>query len=1086
MLFCAIAVPRRVGWDCHGLPLENLAEKELNQKNKADIEKLGIDKFNRTCSQLVFRCLPEFTKVLERLGRWADYDNYYTTMDPLYTESIWWIFKYLHEQGLVYQDYRTSPYCPRCGTPLSNFELNQPGAYRDIEDTSVFVKFPIDKNTFFLVWTTTPWTLPANFALAINPEAEYIKVRQGQDFLILAAERKSVLVGEYEEIESFPGRSLLAQKYQPIYSMEPSNGRDYQVVSANFVSLEEGTGLVHLAAFGLEDMEVAKEQDLPLKITVDLEGKMISGHNLPGQGKLVWQADVDVLNDLEEKNLLYQKMKIQHSYPFCWRCDERLIYYPITSWYIAVEKFKDQLIANNEQINWTPDHLKKGRFGKWLEGARDWAVSRNRYWGAPLPIWMSDQGEITVIGSRADLIDQKFSDNHYWLMRHGEAENNVNKILSDSEEGYPLTDKGRQEVLASISELKKLKIDTIWASPTCRTRETAEIVGRELGIKPEFFSGLGERRFGIANEQKSEIYRQNFNSPIEYLTHSPEGGETGLALKKRVYDFVKKQDQTVQGKNILLISHRGTLRALQSACQGLTDQEHADRRSELGLSLAEVREMKFAAMPINEEGRMDFHRPYIDQVVFYSKNGQKMKRVEEVFDCWYESGAMPYAQNHFPFENKEETKNSFPADFITEALEQTRGWFYTLHVLATALTLKDIGLGKNKPAFKNAIAHGLILTESGEKLSKHLANYTPPSEVIDRYGADALRFYFLTRASLGGNYVISQEKIGEIARKIIGTLDNCVQFYSTYAPKEKYLEEKIVSDNVLDRWIISRLHQVGKTAIDEMEQYQVDRAARLFFDFIDDLSNWYIRRSRARLQNHNSETVVAAAVLKMVLLETSRLMAPFIPFATEKIYRLLKDDDQPESVHLMDYFQVQDSLIDQELEQGMSRARAIVRLALQIRAKMGCKVRQPLAELRVKGQALSDPLVELIAEEINVKKIDFIETLPESENWVSSEENDLSISLNSELTPELRQEGWIREIIRSIQTMRKKSELTPQDQIIIYYRATDEIAALIEKNLSSFHQENRAKEIKRLIDDSLIELEKINLGDQEVWLAIKD
>lgn len=1078
--------PRRVGWDCHGLPLENLAEKELKQKNKADIEKLGIDKFNETCNSLVFRCLPEFEKILKRMGRWADYENYYATVDPLYTESIWWIFKYLYDKELIYQAYRTSPYCPRCGTPLSNFELNQPGAYRDIEDTSIFVKFPLNKNTFLLVWTTTPWTLPANFALAVNTDAEYVKVKQGEQFLILATERLSVLTGECEEIERFRGEALIGQKYEAIYPMEPSNGRDYQIVSADFVSMEEGTGLVHLAAFGLEDMEVAKEKDLPLKITVDLEGRVLMGHNLPGQGKLVWEADSDVLADLEAKGLLYQKMKIKHSYPFCWRCDERLIYYPITSWYIAVEKFRDQLVANNEQINWVPGHLKKGRFGKWLEGARDWAVSRNRYWGAPLPVWISESGEIKVIGSREDLMNQKFSDNHYWLMRHGEAENNVKKLLVDSEVGYPLTEAGRKQVEESISELKDLKIDTIWASPTLRTKETAEIVGKALNIKPEFFKELGERKFGIANEQKEEIYRKVFNSPEDYLTHSPEGGETGLELKKRVYDFIKKQDQQCQNKNILIISHRGVLRALQSACLGLTDKEYTVHRQELGLDLGEIKEMKFVPMPINNEGRIDFHRPYIDQVVFYSEDGKKMKRIEEVFDCWYESGAMPYAQNHFPFENQEETKASFPADFITEALEQTRGWFYTLHVLATALTLEDIGLGKNRPAFKNAVAHGLILTETGEKLSKHLANYTPPTEILDKYGADALRFYFLSRSSLGGNYVIDEIKIREVAQKVISTLDNCVQFYLTYASKEESSVQKIESDNLLDQWIISRIHKVGRSVVNEMDKYHVDKAARSFLDLIDDLSNWYVRRSRSRLQNYGPETDKAAATLRMILLEVSRLIAPFTPFIAEKSYRSLRHKDQLESVHLLNYFEVKEDLINEPLEKEMAQVREIVRLTLQARAKAGYKVRQPLSELQIKGKPFDNQqLEELIIDEVNVKKVQFVDSLSESEDWIKIEENELSVALSIQLTPELEAEGLIREIIRAIQSMRKESGLTPQDQINVHYQGSDELAQLIEENKDSIQKENRAQKIQRLTNGDLSKFKKMILGERELYLAIE-
>ncbi len=1085
--------PRRVGWDCHGLPIENLAEKELGQKCKADIEQLGVDKFNQVCRGLVFRSLDDIEKVFRRFGRWADYQKYYATIDSLYTESIWWIFKYLHQKGLVYKDYRTAPYCPRCGTPLSNFELNQPGAYKDIKDTSVFVKFPVkgEKNTFFLVWTTTPWTLPANFAIAVNREADYLKIKINKEVLILAEGRKTIIEEKFEELGTVKGDKLIGQEYEPIYSVPTDNPNDHKIVSADFVGLEEGTGLVHLAAFGLEDMEVAKDQNLSLKITVDRDGKMKDGYGLPGQKKTVWDADEDILNDLEKRNLLYRKLEIEHSYPFCWRCDERLIYYPVTSWYIAVEKFKDQLVENNKQINWVPDHLKEGRFGKWLEGARDWAVSRNRYWGAPLPVWVSEQGETIVIGSRSDLAEQKFTDNNYWLMRHGEAENNVKKILASGEENYPLTDKGREQVIEKAKQLNKTsKIDVILSSNTRRARETAETVGRILKIEPQFFPELSERNFGVADDQPEENYRQVFNSPDEYLTHSPEGGETGLELRQRIYRFVKEKDKCYQGKNILIISHRGPLRSLQSACLGLTKEEHTAQRSDLGLDLGEIRKMKLNLMPFNEKGLLDLHRPYVDGIEFWSPAGQKMKRIEEVFDCWYESGAMPYAQNHFPFENQQKTKESFPADFITEALEQTRGWFYTLHVLATALTLEDIGLGKNKPAFKNVIAHGLILSDSGEKLSKHLKNYTPPQTIIDRYGADALRFYFLSQSSLGGDYIVNEDKIKEIAQKIVGTFDNCAKFYLTYAPAQEENEEIDLEKHdfqLLDHWMLSRLHRVGRMISEEMDNYRVDRASRLFFDLIDDFSNWYIRRSRTRLQNQGSETKIASKMLGYFLKEISCLMAPFVPFVSEKIYQEIKLNDWPESVHMKDYFEPNEVLIDETLEQEMIEVRQIARLALQARAKVGQKVRQPLSELRVAGiKPMREELLTLIMEETNIKKISFVDSIEEQSDFTIVQEEKMSIALCHFLDSSLKEEGITREIIRTIQSLRKKAGLKPQDKITLYFHGSEKLASVITRNKSIIQKESRVIKIEKIGDKKdCVDSQEISLDGEDLYLAIE-
>lgn len=1079
--------PRRVGWDCHGLPIENLAEKELGQKCKTDIEQLGVDKFNQVCRGLVFRNLDDIEKVFRRFGRWADYRNCYATMDSRYTESIWWIFKYLYQKGLVYKDYRTAPYCPRCGTPLSNFELNQPGAYKNIKDTSAFVKFPVkkEKNTFFLVWTTTPWTLSANFAIAVNEGADYLKIKTEKEVLILAKERASVIKEKFEELETIKGKELIGREYKPIYSIPTDNPNDHKIVSADFVGLEEGTGLVHLAAFGLEDMEVAKKLNLSLKITVDRDGKIKDEYNLPGQGKTVWESDKDVLDDLDQRNLLYEKLEIEHSYPFCWRCNERLIYYPVTSWYIAVEKFRDQLVENNKQINWVPDHLKEGRFGKWLEGARDWAVSRNRYWGAPLPVWVSEQGEMTVIGSRSDLAEQKFTDNHYWLMRHGEAENNIKKILASGEDKYSLTDKGRKQVSEKSKQFKKtVKIDVILSSNTKRARETAEIVGQVFGVKPQFFSELNERNFGIADDQPEEHYRRVFSSPAEYLTHSPEGGETGLELRQRIYRFIKEKDKSYQGKNILIVSHRGPLRALQSACLGLTEEEHTARRADLGLDLGEIREMKFNAMPFNEKGLLDLHRPYIDAIEFYSSSNQKMRRTEEVFDCWYESGAMPYAQNHFPFENQKETRESFPADFITEALEQTRGWFYTLHVLATALTLEDIGLGKNKPAFKNVIAHGLILSDEGEKLSKHLKNYTPPQTIIDRYGADALRFYFLSQSSLGGDYTVNEEKIREIAQKIIGTFDNCAQFYLTYASNKKSNDKIDLKKDLqqpLDRWMISRLHKIGQMISKEMDDYRIDRASRLFFDLIDDFSNWYIRRSRARLQNKGPETEVASKMLAYFLTEISSLIAPFTPFVAERVYQELKLNDEPESIHLKDYFESDKDLIDEDLEQEMMLVRQISRLVLQARAKIGQKVRQPLSELQVAGaQPVREELKNLIMEETNVKRVLFVDSIKEQKDFTIVQEEKINVALCHRIDADLKKEGLIREIIRTIQSLRKKGGLKPQDKIIVYCLGPEELISIIMENDSIIRKESRVAKIKT------VERKKDNVFDQEILLDGKN
>src|SRR6056297_11571 len=695
-------VPRRVGWDCHGLPVENLAEEELGINTKKEIEELGIEKFSQECRGLVFRYLTDFEDLLKRFGRWADYDNYYSTINPHYTESVWWVFKQLQEQDLVYKDYRISPYCPRCGTPLSNFELNQPGAYKDTEDTSVYLKITLkdDADTKLLVWTTTPWTLPANSTIAVNPEASYVKVKHQDHYYILTETQLDILDGGYEVEKKMAGEDLIGLEYEPLYTLKDYPQDKYQILGADFVSIEDGSGLVHIApSFGEDDMKVGRENDLVFKVTVDKTGKIKEDLEVPGAGKEVWAANEDVLEDLKERDLLYKTEKIDHPYPYCWRCDTRLIYYPLDSWYIAVKKIKDNLIENNKKIHWVPNHLKEGRFGKWLEGARDWSVSRNRYWGAPLPVWVNEDDDRVYIGSREDIRQQTFTTNNYWLMRHGEAESNAKKIHSSALDKHPLTKKGKKEVKKQVSNLKD--IDIIVASDVLRTKQTAEMLAKELDVEVVYKKGLREKDFGNLEQKSKEEYEKLFDSPGEKLDKAPEGMESGWEMKVRAYNVLKEVDQEYDNKNILVVAHNGILRYLQMAVNGLYKEEYVEKREELDMETGELKKIDFKIFPYNREGKIDFHRPFIDEVKFLDEKGKLMERIPEVFDCWFESGSMPYAQYHYPQEDQEKAPNRFPADFITEGMDQTRGWFYTLHVLASALTNKDIGLGKDQPAFKN-------------------------------------------------------------------------------------------------------------------------------------------------------------------------------------------------------------------------------------------------------------------------------------------------------------------------------------------------------------------------------------------------
>ena len=944
--------PRRVGWDCHGLPVENLIEKEFGIKNKREIEKFGVEKFNIACKNSVFRYVKEWAATLKRVGRWADYKAAYATMDKEYTESVWWVFKKLYDLGLIYRDFRVTPYCPRCGTPISNFEVNQPGAYRDIEDQSVYLKFPIKgkANNFFLVWTTTPWTLPGNTALAVGADIKYAKVKVGQERYILAKERLIILNEKYEIEAEILGKDLLGLEYEPIFPMALSKP-GYRLVSASFVSVEEGTGLVHIApAFGEEDMELGKQENLPTVVTVDEEGRIKTGLGIPGEGKFVKIADEDIKINLKKRKLLYKEEKIVHSYPFCWRCDTILLYYPINSWYVAVTKFKTELVRNNQQIHWVPEHLRDGRFGKWLEGARDWAVSRNRFWGAPMPIWQCQRGK-----------NQKPS-----LAIAGRGGRRGQSPLRSS--------CGEIKVIGSIEELERLS-----------------------GKKPK-----------------------------------------------------------------------------------------------------------------------DLHRPYIDEVTFKCERcGGEMIRTPEVFDCWFESGSMPYAQWHYPFENKLLVEKSFPADFIAEGVDQTRGWFYTLHVLATALTLRDLGLGLGKPAYKNVIVNGLILAEDGKKLSKRLRNYTPPEIIFEKFGADTLRYFLLTSTQIGEDYYISDQRIQEVWRRTISTLWHAFLFFQTYTDKNFKPAKNFKPKNLLDCWIMSRLNHLLAQITKAMDNYELTDGARGIDGFIDDLSNWYIRRSRRRFQKPESgkEKNEAARTLYYILLNLTKIIAPFIPFISEEIYQSLttraavKGEEEGlssstknfklktknhESVHLCDYPKPEEKLLNIKLEKKMGKIREVAGLALAERVKAGIKVRQPLNELRIgnrdsiygseggkEDKVLFDyyelrnekELLNLIKEEVNVKKITFGKTL----------------KLDTKITPKLKEEGIIREIIRNLQEMRKKAGLKPKDKISILYSGDAGLNKIIAENKKFIIKETLAQNLS-LLKGPRRELEtekEMEIDGIKLWLAIK-
>jgi isoleucyl-tRNA synthetase len=1048
-------VPRRWGWDCHGLPVENLIEKELGLKTKKDILEYGIGKFNAAAEESVLRYAKEWKHIIPRIGRWVDMQNDYRTMDASYTQSVWWAFKTLCDKGLVYEGFKTMQICPRCETSLSNFEVNQ--GYKDITDISVYVRLELKKEpgTYFLAWTTTPWTLPGNVALAVGSDIDYVTVEfEGKKYILAKDRVADVFAGKNHTAgETMKGGVLVGKEYGPIFdyynaSTTKNIANAFKVYAADFVTTTDGTGIVHIApAFGEDDMKLGDKYKLPFIQHVGMNGKFkrevlaFPGHDVKPKSAEKdghQKTDIEVIKWLAHNGFLFEKKKIIHSYPHCWRCDTPLLNYATSSWFVRVTSFKDKLVAENKQVNWTPDDIRDGRFGKWLEGARDWAISRSRFWGAPIPVWKDEKGKLYPIGTLEELSKIiKRSGNSYTLVRHGESEANVLGI-SNSEilDKYHLTAKGREEARANAERLAKTGVDIIIASDFLRTKETARIIADACGIPQShivYDQRLREFKVGPEREGKSWADTDRYVRTQAYFP----GMETADDLKRRVFNAMYDIDKRYSGKKIAIISHGAILNTIAHNIFDTPSPDKIlhDERRYFRLP-GEMRSFDFIPLPHNEHYNLDLHRPHIDNIECVGPKGEKLTRVEEVFDCWFESGSMPYAEEAYqgkalksfnPKGGLFKKLEGYPADFISEGLDQTRGWFYTLSVLGTALF--------GKIPFKNVVVNGLILAEDGTKMSKSKNNYPPLMPTVEKYGADSLRYFLASSPAVKAEDVRFSEKgVDEVSKKLLQRLDNVLAFYEMYA-KDGHRVDARESNNVLDVWIMARLSETLDEVTKNLDLYLLDKAARPLMSFVDDLSTWYLRRSRDRFKSDDaSDRKFALATTRLVLNQFSKIMAPFTPFYAEYLYGRTKGQTDPQSVHLCEWPKPEQR--DSKVIKTMAETRRLVTLALEQRAKANIKVRQPLSKLTLKAKDLGADFVALIKDEVNVKEVAF------------NESQEGEVVLDVAVTEELRKEGVARDLIRAIQDLRKTEGLTVGDRVALILDSDEKAKELVHAYLS--------------------------------------
>ncbi len=1047
-------VRRKGGWDTHGLPVELQIEKKLGFKSKIDIENYGIAAFNKLCKDSVWEYIDLWKIFTARMGYWADQDNAYVTYHNDYIESVWNIVKKINEQKLLYKDYKVVPWCPRCGTALSSHELAQ--GYEDVKDLSLFAKFKVkgQENTYILAWTTTPWTLPGNVALAVGKDIDYVKVEFGSELYWFAKDVGKVAYDKLKIKDTKKGKDLVGLEYEPLFpflvetiseSEKSKLDKAYKIYAADFVNTEDGTGIVHTAVmYGQDDFELGAKVGLPKHHLVNPEGKFIKGTGFL-EGRFVKEKDtngkptldVDIIKYLTDKNLFFSKENYQHSYPHCWRCHTALIYYARDSWYIRMSdpKIKKQLISENKKINWEPNYIKDGRFGQWLEEIKDWAISRERYWGTPLPVWQcSDCKKIDVVGSISELKEKtKKSGNKYFVMRHGEAENNVLNIYSSNLKKHHLTEQGRKEVVEAADGIKSKKITKILCSPFLRTKETAEIIAEKIDFPKDkiiYDDRIRELEFGDFSGKLGKEYCDYMKSKGWEFDVKIPGGESFQNAKNRFGEFLYEIDKKYKNETVLIISHGFAIEVAPAVVEG------ADKKRSLEIfhskaqhKTATLHKEDFVPIPHNENYELDLHRPYIDNIQLVCSHstssgqacGGNLLRVKEVMDVWFDSGAMPFAQDHYPFANKKWVDGKgYPADYICEAIDQTRGWFYTLHAIG-------ILMGRGR-AYKNVICLGHLMDAFGKKMSKSLGNIVDPWEAMDKYGIDTLRLWMYSVNQPGESKNFDEKTVALLHQQTFGLLYNVLAFYNLYREKNLEKNNKTTSKNILDVWILSRLNELIAISTENIDNYKLLEPVRTTKDFIDDLSTWYLRRSRERIKNRDKD---AKETLYFVLKTLTKIMAPFAPFTAEDVWLKLKTENDVESVHLESWPKA--GKVDKKVIVEMKRVRDIVTFGLEARQKAGIKVRQPLSKLEIKDFNFKKEYSELIKDELNVKEV------KQNKNI----EGD--VKLDTEITLELEIEGTYRDLVRALQDMRKEMGLTPSNVVSLVFETLDTGRELVQR-----------------------------------------